>query len=68
MIGLIRISSPQFVAGAETDNGVVVRAAPILGRKVEGMTGEALAKAARAKGWTVEVLGAPFVEQPEAGA
>jgi hypothetical protein len=51
---LIRVVSPYFVAGFETD-GTVRRAAPIL-RRFVGKSDDAVRKYIKAKGWKASMV------------
>lgn len=53
---LVRVVAPHFVAGIVARDGVVVRAAPILRRRVLGKNGREVAACCAREGWTWEVV------------
>ena len=52
---LVRIIAPHFVAGLETNDGVVIRAAPILNYML-GWGGRKVARYCDAKRWRWEIV------------
>lgn len=53
---LVRIVASHFVAGLEASDGRVVRTAPILRRRMAGLTGREVATICKRQGWTWEVI------------
>lgn len=53
---LVRVVSPYFVAGFETD-GIVRRAAPILAKHIMGKTDDEARAIITRKGWKATVVG-----------
>lgn len=52
---LVRVVAPHFVAGFETD-GVVRRAAPILGKHLLGKTDDQAREYIKSKGWKASIV------------
>lgn len=53
---LVRVVAPHFVAAFETDDHVVVRAAPILSKRFVGLTVETARKVIAHFGWKASVI------------
>ena len=55
---LVRVVAPHFVAGVAIQDGVVVKAAPIM-RYAIGWTGVRLRTYIKRKGWTASIVRVP---------